>query len=169
MSTGTSCNTPWQWSMNISLKQQHYVPCPNVTEYLRNHFGIKEIIFSDTLWESCLGTLLNQLCDNIINIHDYRPNFSFSASCKVVAPKLNSVKIFDEHVYAGFFNFLEADDGTTQIILKSSNKPINVVHKVWRVDINTFVSSIGGSMGLFLGFSIYTSLLATGNRILKYL
>lgn len=86
-----------------------------------------------------------------------------------MAPKLYSVKIFDEHVYAGFFNFLEADDGTTQIILKSSNKPINVVHKVWRVDINTFVSSIGGSMGLFLGFSIYTSLLATGNRILKYL
>ena len=86
-----------------------------------------------------------------------------------MAPRLKSVKVLDEHVYAGFFTFLEADDGTTQIFITFGDKPVNVIRKVYRVDLNTFVSSIGGSMGLFLGFSIYSTLLAAGGRISKYL
>ena len=86
-----------------------------------------------------------------------------------MAPRLKSVKVMGEHVYAGFFTFLDADDGADQIFITFGDKPVNVIRKVWRVDLNTFVSSIGGSMGLFLGFSIYSTLLAAGERISKYL
>lgn len=81
---------------------------------------------------------------------------------------MKSVKALDEHAYAALFTQLDADDGITQIFIRFRGKPINVIRKVYRIDINTFVSSVGGSMGLFLGFSIYSTLLTGGRKISEY-
>ena len=69
--TRTSCNTPWQWSMNVSLSREDYAPCTTVPEYLQNHYGIQEIIYSEKLLEMCLGELLENswcMCCSVIEV-----------------------------------------------------------------------------------------------------
>ena len=91
-----------------------------------------------------------------------------TANCKAVIARLNSVTVQSKYAYAGFWNYFDGDDGTTQIFIRFIGKSIQVTRKVYRIDINTFVSSVGGSMGLFLGFSIYSSLLTVGKHISQY-
>ena len=57
--------------------------------------------------------------------------------------------------------------GKQRIMIEYADMNVDINHEVRMVDFNTFVSSVGGAMGLFLGFSIIDSLLYFYSHIFR--
>ena len=55
----------------------------------------------------------------------------------------------------------------TMIYMRFSGKPIKLHKKVLRFDTWTLLGSVGGSLGLFLGFSIYSTITSIQEFICK--
>ena len=73
--------------------------------------------------------------------------------------------------YQDWFYFVPAtpagEEQMTEVFLRFSTTDVSVNTEVPLVDLDTFVSSVGGALGLFLGFSIIDTVLATYNYFNK--
>ena len=58
--------------------------------------------------------------------------------------------------------------GKQKIWIQYTDNIVDIESRVKMVDFNTFVSGVGGALGLFLGFSIIDSLLYLYNIILGW-
>ena len=57
--------------------------------------------------------------------------------------------------------------GTHLIVFEYTSMNVDINREVRMVDFNTFVSGVGGALGLFLGFSIIDTLLYFYNSIFR--
>ena len=55
----------------------------------------------------------------------------------------------------------------TNVYMRFTGKPINIFRRVYRYDGWTTLGSVGGSLGLFLGFSIFASLQSIQDFVFK--
>ena len=73
--------------------------------------------------------------------------------------------------YPTFFNMSKEafNQGTYLVIKKFKNEEehlVNVLEEVYAYSANTFVSDVGGILGLFLGFSIFGSILTLFEKVM---
>ena len=74
-----------------------------------------------------------------------------------------SGKTYDYHSHPSFRN-----RGSHRLHLEYPSMEVNIESQVPLVDFNGFISSVGGSLGLFLGFSIIDTMLFSFNLALIY-
>ena len=73
-----------------------------------------------------------------------------------------------EHSYYSLPDYkVQREPGKQLIVIEYTNMNVDINHEVMMVDFNTFVSNVGGALGLFLGFSIIDMLLYFYNRIFR--
>ena len=61
----------------------------------------------------------------------------------------------------------QSELGKQLLVIDYTNMNVDINHEVMMVDFNTFVSNVGGALGLFLGFSIIDTLHYFINTIFK--
>ena len=78
----------------------------------------------------------------------------------------NMIKVHYQKYNIGSTTYNHSEDGSsTTVIIQYSTTDISVTERTKLISGNSFVSSVGGNLGLFVGFSFMDSLFAIYNFI----
>ena len=145
------CHTPWLWSM--IYRDQNYRQCNNQNEYdhsNREMVKMVEVINNKTCTGKCHLY--------VTSIMEYWKRNFFTEPCRTQRFITLPEYWLPTDNIQGWEELLQPVEGEIHVMVGLSTTLAKYTIREYKVEFNGLVSAVGGSLGLFLGFSVLTTL-----------